>query len=209
VSVLVDLAPGLLVLVNVLAWAAVHLGGAWVVTHLDARHFDPRAWLFRERAFEARGACYQRYFRVERWKRLLPDGAVLFRRGFPKARLRSKEPAYLARFRVETCRGELAHWLVVAAAPWFFLWNPPGAGAVMILYALVASLPFIVTQRYNRARLNRALAAHDAAPEGAVASRPAVPAAAPRRDPGARRDGVPRATGSEYGSAAPGAPSAG
>jgi len=156
--VLVQLSPGATVLVDALAWLVVHLGVAWAVTRLDARRFDPRAWLFRERAVERGGQLYQRLFRIEAWKRLLPDGARLFRRGFRKKRLGSRSPEYLARFRVETCRSELAHWGVVAFAPLFFLWNSPGVGLVMIAYALLANLPCILTQRYNRCRLSRVLA---------------------------------------------------
>ena len=68
----------------------------------------------------------------------------------------AKDSAYLARFRVETCRGELAHWLVFASAL-FFLWNTPAVGLVMIGYATVANLPCILVQRVNRCRLNRVL----------------------------------------------------
>jgi glycosyl-4,4'-diaponeurosporenoate acyltransferase len=156
---LVQLSPGVTVLVDVVAWLVVHLSVAWAVTQLDAGRFDPRAWLFRERALERGGQLYQRLFRIEAWKRLLPDGARLFRRGFRKKHLGARGPAYLARFRVETCRSELAHWVVVACAPLFFLWNSPGVGAIMIAYALLANLPCILTQRYNRCRLARILAA--------------------------------------------------
>ncbi len=145
------------ILIDSAAWLVLHLGLAWAVTQLPASAFSPRGWLFRERGWERGGALYERLFRVHRWKRLLPDGAALFRRGFRKKRLLSRDPAYLARFRVETCRGELAHWLVLASAPLFFLWNPPRVGLLMIGYAVLASLPFIVAQRYNRCRLSRLL----------------------------------------------------
>jgi glycosyl-4,4'-diaponeurosporenoate acyltransferase len=155
--VLVQLSTAATVIVDVLAWLVVHLGVAWAVTRLDPRRFDPRAWLFRERALERGGRLYQRLFRIESWKGSLPDGARLFRRGFRKKQLAARSPEYLARFRVETCRGELAHWIVVACAPLFFLWNPPWVGLVMIAYALLANLPCILAQRYNRLRLGRVL----------------------------------------------------
>lgn len=155
---LIELPPLALVLVNVGAWLAIHLGAAWGVTQAGAARFRPEGWLFRERRFEAGGALYDRLLSVKRWKRWLPDGAALFKRGFRKKRLLSRDPAYLARFRRETCRGELAHWLTLAAAPLFFFWNSPGVGLVMIAYAILASLPFIVVQRHNRFRLERMLA---------------------------------------------------
>jgi len=172
--VLVTLSPLGTVVVDTLAWLVVHLGVAWAVTQLDARRFDPTARLFRERAFERGGLSYQRVFRIESWKRLLPDGARLFHRGFRKKRLASRSPEYLARFRVETCRSELAHWLVAACAPLFFLWNSVGVGCVMLAYAVLANLPCILAQRYNRCRLNRVLAR----PALAVGSAAADPAPA-------------------------------
>jgi Glycosyl-4,4'-diaponeurosporenoate acyltransferase len=37
----------------------------------------------------------------------------------------------LERFAAETRRAELAHWLILAASPWFFLWNPWWLGLAM------------------------------------------------------------------------------
>ena len=152
---LIELSPLAIVLVNIGAWLVIHLGVAWGVTQLSSARFRTEAWLFRRRRFEDGGALYDRLLRVSRWKRWLPDGAALFRRGFRKKRLVSREPAYLARFARETCRGELAHWLTLLAAPLFFLWNPIGVGIAMIAYATLASVPFIIAQRFNRFRLGR------------------------------------------------------
>jgi len=156
---MIELPALALVLVNLGAWLAIHLGVAWAVTRIDERRFRPEGALFRRRRFEAGGALYERILRVSRWKRWLPDGAALFKRGFRKRRLLSRDPAYLARFARETCRGELAHWLTLVAGPLFFLWNPVPAGLANVGYAILASLPFIVVQRYNRFRLERMIAA--------------------------------------------------
>ena len=152
-----ELSAGWLIALNILAWAVVHMATAWGITQLAAGRFDPSGWLFHQRRWERGGQVYELLLRVQRWKSRLPDGAALFRGGFRKKRFVSRDPDYLRRFVRETCRGELAHWSTVAAAPLFFLWNPPHVGAVMILYALLASLPFIVVQRYNRFRIERLL----------------------------------------------------
>ena len=47
----------------------------------------------------------------------------------------------------------------MAASPLFVLWNPPIASVLLIGYGVVANLPFIVIQRYNRQRVTRVLAA--------------------------------------------------
>lgn len=54
---------------------------------------------------------------------------------------------------IETQRAEWTHWVSMLPAPLFFIWNPVWAGWLMILYALIANLPFIIIQRYNRPRL--------------------------------------------------------
>jgi len=82
---------------------------------------------------------------------------LLGQQGFPKKRLRERSPEFLAAFARETCRAELAHWLVILGGPLFFLWNRPGVGALMVAYALAENLPLIIAQRYNRARLLRVL----------------------------------------------------
>ena len=53
----------------------------------------------------------------------------------------------------ETCRAELTHWLTMVFAPFFFLWNKPFVGWIMIAYALAENVPLIMAQRYNRSRL--------------------------------------------------------
>lgn len=46
-------------------------------------------------------------------------------------------------------------WKRLLPAPLFFIWNPAWAGWLMIAYAFIANIPFIITQRYNRPRLRR------------------------------------------------------
>lgn len=138
------------VIVDFAAWFVIHMAGAYGFTMLPAPLFRADAWFFRSWGWEKGGAVYQRWFRIKSWKKKLPDGAALFRKGFRKKRLKKKDPAYLRRFVRETCRGEAAHWAVMCCAPLFFLWNPPWAGWVMIVYACIANLPCIMTQRFNR-----------------------------------------------------------
>jgi glycosyl-4,4'-diaponeurosporenoate acyltransferase len=69
--------------------------------------------------------------------------------------VRVGDRAYLERFAVETRRAELTHWLILAASPWFFLWNPWWLGLAMVGYGIIANVPCLAIQRYNRARLLR------------------------------------------------------
>lgn len=149
------LAVGQLIAVNVFAWLLIHLAVPYVVTLLPPGWFAPGRGLRRVRRWERGGKCYERWCAVRRWKDAIPDGAALFRTGFRKKRLASTGRGYLERFVRETCRGELAHWIVLSCAGLFFLWNPWRIGLVMVGYALLANLPCIIALRYNRGRLLR------------------------------------------------------
>lgn len=145
------------VILNIIGWPLIHVVVSKLAFRRELSSFDPCSALFRERSFESRGRFYERYFRIKSWKRLLPDGAAVLGQGFRKKNLRSRKPEYLKEFYLETCRGEWAHWVTLAAAPLFFLWNPLWADVVMLTYALVANLPCILVQRYNRLTLARLL----------------------------------------------------
>jgi glycosyl-4,4'-diaponeurosporenoate acyltransferase len=41
----------------------------------------------------------------------------------------------------------------MCCGPLFLLWNPPLAAGLLVGYGVVANLPFIAIQRYNRFRI--------------------------------------------------------
>lgn len=145
------------ILVDFAAWFFIHMGSAILTLNLPNRLFDKDNYLYRSRNWEESGEIWQDLFRVRAWKDRLPDGAAILKKGFPKKKLQSRDHAYLADFIRESRRAELTHWIAMPPAVLFFLWNPPPLGWIMILYALVANMPCIVAQRYNRARLHRIL----------------------------------------------------
>jgi glycosyl-4,4'-diaponeurosporenoate acyltransferase len=151
---LIEFSPWILVTVNIAAWLIFHLGLAGLATALPLRLFPPGGWVCRQRRWEHSGRIYQTLFAVRRWKRLLPEGADILRRGFKKGRLASRDPQYLREYSLETCRSEICHWAVWLCGWLFFVWNPPWAGWIMVAYATAANFPCIITQRYNRARLS-------------------------------------------------------
>ena len=147
-----------IIALNVLGWPVIQVGISILCQRLPQNWLRAERSLFRTRRWESGGAAYARWAGVRHWKHLLPDGAPWLR-GFAKKRLVSSNASYLDAFIVETCRGEAAHWLMLAATPIFFLWNPLWADLVMCVYAVTTNIPCILTQRYNRIRLLRALAA--------------------------------------------------
>lgn len=152
-----DPSPGWVWLFNGLALTLWHLLLAWASTHAPVTWFARDGWLTRIRLFEREGRVYDRLLRVRVWKPLLPDGGAWFRRGFPKARLDSRSPAYLLRFAAETRRGEWSHWVMLLALPLFGLWNTTEGLLVVTFWLVGSNLPCIIVQRYNRARLLRVM----------------------------------------------------
>jgi glycosyl-4,4'-diaponeurosporenoate acyltransferase len=140
---------------DIVMWVVIHMGVSYTVTRMPVRYFNPEAWLYKKRKWEKEGRLYEALFGVKRWKGLLPDGAAIFKGGFTKKKLKKSDDAYLRRFLKETCRGELAHWITILCSPIFFLWNLWWVGLIMIAYALIADIPCIITQRFNRIRFRR------------------------------------------------------
>lgn len=146
---------GAVIALNIVLWPVIHMAVSYAGVRSPEAWFLPTRAAFRPRGWERGGRTYERWFAVRAWKPLLPDGATLLRGAFARKRLASRDPAYLARFVREACRGEAVHWMTFAFAPVFFLWNPPWAGWVMAAYATLANVPCIIAQRYNRARILR------------------------------------------------------
>lgn len=150
----IELPIAWVVVLNVAGWPVIQFGLAWLFTRMPETWFDPPS----PGAWERGGRFYERVFAIKRWKDHLPDAALWFGVGFAKTTLTGLDPAYLRRFIRETWRGELCHWSAMGCAPLFFLWNPVWADVVMVAFALVANLPCVLAQRYNRLRFQRVLA---------------------------------------------------
>ncbi len=139
---------------NLLGWPILHLSVASVALRLPADLFARDNWITVPRRWEREGRLYRDWLGIRRWKSMLPDGAPWLG-GFAKKKIHSLHASYLGQFLLETRRAELAHWCMLLCLPLFFLWNPRWACVVMTGYALVANLPCILVQRYNRMALSR------------------------------------------------------
>lgn len=144
-----------LVLIDAGVWATWSAACGYIAYRTPPSRLSRDRGLFRIRNFEAGGRFYERWLRIKRWKDRLPEAGALFRGGFSKRHVGATDPAYLERFAAETRRAELTHWLILAASPWFFLWNPWWLGLAMLGYGILANVPCLAIQRYNRARLLR------------------------------------------------------
>lgn len=145
-------------LLNGLGIPAAHFGISWLFTKLPLRWFSPELAPFRP--FQGESASYyDRWFKPKSWKSLLPDAGPWFG-GFAKRCLKAATPAFLARFRAETCRSEAAHWSQMAVIACFILWTPWPWSIIVLIYSVASNLPCIVLQRQNRLRLAKVLKRH-------------------------------------------------
>lgn len=145
--------PAPAVLVDAAVWAAWGTAVGWIASRVPADRLAADNIVTRPRAWERSGRAYER-IAIRRWKDRLPEAGALFG-DRSKRHLTSRAPDDLRRFAVETRRAELVHWIVPLAVLAFPLWNPWPITVVMVAYALAANVPFLLVQRYNRARIMR------------------------------------------------------
>jgi glycosyl-4,4'-diaponeurosporenoate acyltransferase len=135
------------------AWSvAVAVAGSRLPAHVLAT--DGPA--IRLRRWEREGRVYERVG-IKRWKDHLPDAGATFGGG-DKRRLPGADRRALDAFAVETRRAEIVHWVSAAVVVTFPLWNPPHLALLAAVVWLLANLPCIAAQRYNRARVERIMA---------------------------------------------------
>jgi glycosyl-4,4'-diaponeurosporenoate acyltransferase len=151
--VLIPLSDLAAVAVSCAVWLGIGVVTGWYFHRRPLASLEHDGWLTRPRSFEDDGRWYQRHLRIRRWKDRLPEKGDLFPDGFSKRHLVDRSTPHLERFVAETRRAELVHWSNMAAGPLFLIWCRPLLGACMIAFGVLAHLPFILIQRYNRARL--------------------------------------------------------
>lgn len=130
----------------------------FIATRWSARWLDRAGPLTRLRRWEVGGSFWQRRLRVRAWKDRLPEAGGFFAGGAPKRRIPSRSTADLTQFKRETVRAERVHWSILASTPLHVLWCRPAVMAGMAAFGVLFNAPFIVIQRFNRARLERLIA---------------------------------------------------
>ncbi|WP_226658068.1 glycosyl-4,4'-diaponeurosporenoate acyltransferase [Pseudalkalibacillus hwajinpoensis] len=139
-----------LIIVNIFAWLLIHVSISYICLRLPDSFYQSKKSGVNDRNRELH--VYES-LRIRKWKTILPDGGDVFKGGFRKKELKTLSSSYIQKFIVETRRAEVTHWLLIPPSILFFVWNPISIGFIMIGYALVVNLPFILIQRYNRLRL--------------------------------------------------------
>jgi glycosyl-4,4'-diaponeurosporenoate acyltransferase len=176
---LVELPTWAIVAANVVAWGTIHAATGYAVHRWPTERLAADGWLWRARSVERDGRRYERWLRIRRWKDRVPEAGALFPGGVSKRRLPALADGGLERVVVETRRAELGHWLALVLGPVAVVWNPPVGVVLMVAYGVVANLPFIAIQRYNRLRAQRVLDLGTARSSGSRRPPPSRPS--PRR----------------------------
>jgi glycosyl-4,4'-diaponeurosporenoate acyltransferase len=158
-KMIVHLSTPWILALDFLVWLVIDLSVAGILSRLRAESFNTKNWLFKERKWEKQSRLYEHFFKINKWKGWLPDGAKVSRTAFKKKHLQTTKSGYIQLFILETCRAEILHWIIFLFGLIFFVWNAWYVGIIMIIYAAITNLPCILAQRYNRIRLERLLAA--------------------------------------------------
>ena len=103
---------------------------------------------------------YRKAIYIGLWKDRVPE-AGRFGGGVSKRHLKSRDRGVLERLYLETIRAELVHTGLLMVQCFPIVWLKGGLLVLPIGYAVVANLPFIAIQRYNRARLSRLVGIED------------------------------------------------
>lgn len=140
---------------DISAWFFFHMTISLLLMKVPDDWFARTKGLFVTRLWEKEGELWDDWFHIRAWKKHLPDGSLIIKSAFDKTNLHGTDLDNLNTFILETKRAELTHWLLLFPAPLFFIWNPLWAGIVNVVYALLANIPFILSQRFNRPRLER------------------------------------------------------
>jgi glycosyl-4,4'-diaponeurosporenoate acyltransferase len=138
--------------VDIVAWAVIGVAVGYGMHRLSADRIAHDGPVTRLRSFERDGRFYES-IGIRRWKDRLPEAGDWFAGGVSKRT--TGGPSAFDQFVIETRRAELTHWAVLGFAPFFALWNPWYLTVAMWTYAVVANVPCLLVQRYNRARLER------------------------------------------------------
>lgn len=154
---LIELPAFWIILFDFIAWFFFHMTISLLCMRIPDDWFERAHKGFKPFLFENNGEVWNSHFRIRRWKKLLPDGSSVVKSAYNKTNLKGSDLDSLRKFIIETKRAELTHWLLILPSILFFIWNPPWAGFWMVVYAMIANVPFILAQRYNRPRLERLL----------------------------------------------------
>lgn len=145
-----------MVVLHSIYWSTVQLIIANVGTYIPRQFFVKHHYWFKSFKIEQHGNFWQKYFKVQLWKKLIPEGQKINSKIYNKKHLTAYDSNTLETMIIETERAELIHALSIIPVI-IFARAPKHLKIINVLYALIINIPIIVVQRYNRPRLWRVL----------------------------------------------------
>jgi len=145
-------------LILVLSWHIIIL---FLSKNLDESVFDSQKYMYLEKKWEKNGKFYINNLKIKKWKDLLPQ--YISKNGFSKKSIilnSVHDKKYIKRFILETCRAEWNHfmcsmyWLVLFFIN-FIIKNSWIYYFVFSFLSILANLPYLFIQRFNRIRLKK------------------------------------------------------
>ena len=124
-----------------------------VCQRLNEKTFDYRRNIYKSKKFENNGKFYVKYLKIKKWKDKLPQ--YVSKNGFSKKNINLKQVGdkkYFEKFLIETCRAEWNHLVCCMYAIISMLINKFPFSMIFSIIPVMANLPFLVIQRYNRIR---------------------------------------------------------
>jgi glycosyl-4,4'-diaponeurosporenoate acyltransferase len=149
------LPEGLTIAICFLLWPIFQFFFSYICFRLSDNFYKKKNGLFKIFRWEKNGYIYEYIFKIKNWKQLLPDGAEILGLGYRKKNLTDFSIENLNRFIIESRRAELSHWLAITPFWVFGFFTPNHVIVLMFIYSLLVNFPCIITQRYNRPRIER------------------------------------------------------
>ncbi len=138
-------------------WGIFQTGAALLSLKIPAKYLSPDSFYFRQHSWEQGGKFYEKVFLVKRWKKFLPDGGAVLGGKYAKKNLVDFSTDNLNQFLIESCRAEITHIMAIFPFWVFGFFASPRVVAIMFVYALLANIPCVIVQRYNRPRIQKLL----------------------------------------------------
>lgn len=141
----------LLILIHSLYWTTLQLLIAHVGTKIPLSFFKKTYLFFEPCQWENQGGIWNRLFKVDKWKKWIPEGSKINNNIYDKSKLNFRTDD-IHNLLLEMRRTELIHWisiltvLIFGHAPRYIKW-------INVVYVCVSHVPIIITQRYNRPRV--------------------------------------------------------
>ncbi|HKK96501.1 MAG TPA: hypothetical protein VJ916_09350 [Anaerovoracaceae bacterium] len=143
--------------ISFILWPTFQFIASRIANKLPISFYNDNNVLFKTKKWEKGGSFYQTYFRIKSWKEYMPDSSFFNKNKYAKKRITDFSDENLYRFLIESRKAELVHILSVLP---FWVWiiiSRVEVMLLMLLYALIANIPCIIIQRYNRPRIKEYL----------------------------------------------------